>query len=432
MRQVKTPSPLWLGPNRRECDHERVTPRKLQPALTRRRFLGGAAGLSAAGLLAACGSNNGDRTPTPAPTASATPPATPATSEPTAAATLPANLDTMIGQMIMLGFRGTTVDDSTPIAADLIHRHIGSVVLFDFDVASGQQGRNISSPDQVAGLCSSLSALSATPLLIAADQEGGLVQRLGPRNGFDAIPSPEEVGAGEDVAYAALVGAQTAGMLAAAGVNWNLAPVVDVNVNPTNPIIGDLGRSYSADPTLVASLATAVVDAHRARGILTCLKHFPGHGSSTGDSHLGFVDVTDTWIEDELIPYQAMVAAGAADTVMAAHVFNERLDPTYPASLSHATITTLLRETLGFDGVVVSDDLGMGAITQEYGFEEAIELAVLAGTDVLAFANNLTYDADLGAKVHGTLRTLVEAGTIPVARIEQSYARVMALKGRLA
>lgn len=161
------------------------------------------------------------------------------------------------------------------------------------------------------------------------------------------------------------------------------------------------------------------------------LKHFPGHGSSRDDSHEGFVDITDTWQDLELNPYRALIGAGLADAVMAAHVFNANLDSEYPASLSKRTITDLLRGDLGFDGVVVSDDLQMGAITEHWDFEEAIRLALLAGTDLLAYGNNLAFDAGLGERVHGTVMRLVERGDVDRAELERSYLRIQALKARL-
>ena len=180
--------------------------------------------------------------------------------------------------------------------------------------------------------------------------------------------------------------------LAAAGINHNLAPVVDINSNPANPVIGALGRSFSADPAVVIAQARAFIEAHHAHDVTTTLKHFPGHGSSQADSHLGLVDVSATWQRDELEPYRVLIGEGIVDTVMTAHVFNTQLDPTYPATLSKATITGILRDELGFDGVVITDDMNMQAITSQYGFEQAAVLAVQAGADLLAYGNNLVYD----------------------------------------
>ena len=176
-----------------------------------------------------------------------------------------------------------------------------------------------------------------------------------------------------------------------------------------------------------------MIGAHHDYGVLTTLKHFPGHGSSTGDSHQGFVDVTNTWSEIELRPFGNIIQAGMCDVVMTAHIFNANLDAGYPATLSKPTITGLLREQLGWDGVVITDDMGMGAITQYYGFETAAELAVEAGADILAYANNSTvYDPTIPARAFQVIKGMVESGAIKESRIDQSYRRIMQLKERLA
>ncbi|TRW43131.1 glycoside hydrolase family 3 protein [Georgenia yuyongxinii] len=337
----------------------------------------------------------------------------------------------MVGQMLLLGFRGTTLEPTNPVVADL-ERHLGGVVLFSRDVPSGSATRNITSPAQVAALTAALRAQADPPLLVTTDQEGGRVARLGPEHGFPATRSAAQLGGLGDPAATRAAAAKMARTLRAAGVNLNLAPVVDVNVNPTNPIIGALGRSFSADPDVVAEQAAAFVRGHHDEGVLTTLKHFPGHGSSRADTHAGFVDVTGTWSEAELVPYRSLIGQGLADAVMVAHVFNATLDADHPASLSAATITGLLREELGFDGVVMSDDLQMGAITQQWSFDEAIHLAVQAGTDLLTFSNNLeTFEPDLGARAHATLLDLVGRGEIDEARIAASYERIQLLKARL-
>ncbi|MFD1505877.1 glycoside hydrolase family 3 protein [Georgenia yuyongxinii] len=333
--------------------------------------------------------------------------------------------------MLLLGFRGTTLEPTNPVVADL-ERHLGGVVLFSRDVPSGSATRNITSPAQVAALTATLQAQADPPLLVTTDQEGGQVARLGPEHGFPATRSAAQLGAMGDPAATRAAAAEMARTLRVAGVNLNLAPVVDVNVNPTNPIIGALGRSFSAHPDVVAEEAAAFVRGHHDEGVLTTLKHFPGHGSSRADTHAGFVDVTDTWSEAELVPYRSLIGQGLADAVMVAHVFNATLDADHPASLSAATITGLLREDLGFDGVVMSDDLQMGAITQQWSFDEAIHLAVQAGTDLLTFSNNLeAFEPDLGARAHATLLDLVRRGEIDEARIAASYERIQLLKARL-
>lgn len=218
--------------------------------------------------------------------------------------------------------------------------------------------------------------------------------------------------------------------LAAAGITHNLAPVVDANTNPANPVIGRLGRSFGADPAAVIAQARAFIEAHRAHGVTTTLKHFPGHGSSQADSHLGLVDVSATWQPLELDPYRVLIGEGLVDAVMTAHVFNGRLDPDLPATLSKATITGLLRQELGYDGVVITDDMNMAAITGQYGFAQAAVLAIEAGADLLAYGNNLVYDAGVAERAVAALLSAVEQGELSAARIDESYRRVMALARR--
>jgi beta-N-acetylhexosaminidase len=298
-------------------------------------------------------------------------------------------------------------------------------------VPSDSPPRNVASPEQVSALCAALQAEAGGSLLIAVDQEGGRIARLNPDNGFPATPSPAELGEAGDVNATRAASEEMAATLLEAGFNVNFAPVVDLNTNPENPVIGGLDRSYSADPAVVIEQATAFIDGHHAHGLITTLKHFPGHGSSQEDSHLGFVDITETWDASELEPYRALVQQGKADIVMTAHVFNADLDPDYPASLSEAVINDLLREELGFQGVVISDDMGMGAITENYGFEEALRLAILAGADLLIYGNNIEdFDPNLGRRAYETVLDLVAAGDVPLERIEEAYRRIQLLKQR--
>ena len=342
------------------------------------------------------------------------------------------NLDVMIGQILMVGFRGFEVNDASPIARDLRERHMGSVVLFDYDVATQKRERNVKSPAQVKQLCAALQKIAPTKLLIAIDQEGGKVARLTERYGFPATVSQQTLGTKNDLAYTRQVADTTAKTLADAGINLNLAPAVDLNTNPNNPVIGKIERSFSADANVVTNHARELMQAHHARHVLTTLKHFPGHGSSKDDSHLGFVDVTQTWARTELEPYRKIIAAGECDTVMTAHVFNANLDPKLPATLSKNIITGILRDELKFDGVVITDDMGMGAISQNYGFEYAIELALNAGVDMLALANNSDpFDENIATRAHTAIKRMVNEGKVPRARIEQAYRRVSKLKARL-
>ncbi len=337
-----------------------------------------------------------------------------------------------LAQMVLVGFRGLALDADNPIVADVRDRDIGGVVLFSYDVARQQWERNIASPAQVAALNTSLQALAETPLMIAVDQEGGRVARLNERFGFPPTLSAQALGERNDPAFTYAATAEMARTLKAAGANHNFAPVVDLNINPDNPVIGAIERSFSADPAAVVEQAAAFIHAHRDHAITTTLKHFPGHGSSTADSHLGFVDVTATWQPVELEPYRQLIARGLVDSVMTAHVFNAQLDPDAVATLSKPIITGILREALGFDGVIFSDDMQMGAIADNYGFEDAVVRAVEAGVDVIAIGNNLAYDPEIASKTIDILAAAVSDGRLSEARIDASVRRIMALKAKWA
>ncbi|MFN3344918.1 MAG: glycoside hydrolase family 3 protein [Chloroherpetonaceae bacterium] len=340
------------------------------------------------------------------------------------------SLDLKIGQLLMVGFRGVAVSDTSPIVQDIRLGRIGGVVLFDYDVLQKKSGRNIQSPSQVKSLCAALQSYSPTPLLIAIDEEGGKVNRLKPKYGFPQTVSAAYLGRLHSLDSTRLYATRTATLLSELGINLNFAPVCDVNVNPQNPVIAKLERSFSSNPDSVAMHATTVVEAHRARHVLTALKHFPGHGSSTSDSHLGFVDVSCTWRRDELTPFQTLISQGNAEIVMTAHIFNAAWD-TLPATLSKKVIQGMLREELNFDGVVCSDDMQMKAIAAHYGLAEALKLALNAGVDMLIFGNNLDYDEHIAETACTLIKEMVSRGEIAQARIDDAYWRVMRLKSRL-
>lgn len=331
----------------------------------------------------------------------------------------------------MVGFRGLELNDQMPIVADIRERHLGGAVLFNYDVGEKSFRRNIESAAQLKALNAALQSHAEIPLLISIDQEGGRVSRLQERYGFPATQSQQYYGTLDDLTATRAAAEAEGKILRELGINLNLAPVVDVNLNPDSPAIGAIERSFSAEPKIVTAQAAAEIEGYHAQGILCTLKHFPGHGSAAADSHLGFVDVTETWQSSELEPYRDLITAGLADAVMTAHVFNSKLDSEYPATLSHKIITGILREQLGYDGVVISDDMQMGAIRQYYGFEQAVELAIKAGVDILAIANNSIYDAEVGARTVNIVSQLVRDGKISPERIDQSYQRIQRLKARL-
>ncbi len=346
------------------------------------------------------------------------------------------SLDLKIAQMLLVGFRGMSLPESDPFLRDVKAGRVGSVILFDYDVPTKEYKRNIESPQQVRALTAQLRKAAsesgtAIPLFISIDQEGGKVNRLKPRYGFPSSVSQQYLGKINNADSTRAYAAKTAQTLTDYGFNLNFAPSVDVNVNPDNPVIGRVERSFSADPRVVAAQATIIVEEHRKKGIITTLKHFPGHGSSKADSHKGFVDVSETWKPDEIVPYATLIASGNVDMIMTAHIFNARLDSALPATLSKRIITGILRDSLKYNGVIISDDMQMGAIADHYGLETALEKCINAGVDIVCFGNNLQYDPEIIAKATGIIKRLVVEGKIPRTRIDESYKRITALKNTL-
>ncbi len=336
-----------------------------------------------------------------------------------------------IGQMLMAGFRGLAVDENHFLVRDISERHLGGVILFDYDVPARQRPRNIQSPMQVRALTASLQKAAAIPLLIAVDQEGGIISRLKEQAGFPPTFSHRFLGGQDNPDETYRRSAALAATLAAAGINFNLAPVVDLCLNPDNPIIARYERCFSANPQTVADQARQFILAHRGQGVLTALKHFPGHGSSETDSHLGLVDITTSWSPLELVPYQILIGEKMADAVMTAHVYHALLDDSLPATLSQNILGGLLRRKLGYEGLIISDDLQMGAIVNHFGLDTAIEKAIAAGVDLLILANNSIYQEDIVHRAAEVIRDLVATGRITEARIDESYGRIMAIKSRI-
>lgn len=327
-----------------------------------------------------------------------------------------------LGAMCMFGFTGTetAAPDVARLTSLIAAERVGGVLLL---------GQNLRSREQVARLVATLRFQEGVwPLLVAIDQEGGAVQRLQAEHGFSAVPSARRIARNMSPKDAMVTYEAMAGDLAAVGVNLNLGPVVDVDVNSASPAIGLLGRSFSPDPRLVARYAGAFIAAHRQRGIATVLKHFPGHGSANGDSHLQLVDVSTTWSRSELWPYERLLQSNAVDAVMVGHIRHQRLDSQLPASLSGRQIDGVLRGILGFYGVVITDDLLMGAITSERTPEEAAVQALAAGADMLLFSQLDWNGHSLPDSVTKAVARALAEGRLKRSRLDEAYARVIELR----
>lgn len=392
--------------------------------LTRRLLLRGAglAALSATGGtgLAACGGPAATPPGTPAPLETATPTA------PAATGTDEQALRRKIASLLVVGFREPAVNADHWVMKAITEQGLGGVILFDRDQLTGQP-RNITSPDQVKSLIATLKGAAAN-LIVSIDQEGGVISRLNPANGFPATRSQEEIGRANNLEVTRAWARDLARMLASIGITFNFAPVVDLNLNPTNPAVGELDRSFSADPRAVVANATEEVRQHREAKVKTSLKHFPGLGSATGNTDFSVVDVSDTWKPVELEPFRSMISSGDVDTVMIAHILNRQIDPDLPMSLSRAAITDVLRGQLGWKGAAVSDDMQAAAIDSRYGRDEAVALALNAGMDLLVFANQQVYDPGIVTGiVDGAMKQLRD-NRISQARIDEAVARVNALR----
>lgn len=338
-------------------------------------------------------------------------------------------LDQMIGEMIILGFRGTEVSDSSKIVQDINEYNIGGVILFDYDVPSKSFPRNILDPEQTKKLIEDLKKLTRSDLFIAVDAEGGYVNRLKAEYGFIQIESPQTMGE-SDPQNTFFVASPLGMELDSLGFNLNFAPVVDVNINKDNLVIGGLERSFSDDPVKVYKHAGYFIDAMHKYNIITAIKHFPGHGSSTEDSHLGLVDITDTYNEEvELFPFKKLIEDNKTDIIMTAHIMNTNIDPDNPATLSSIFLKDILRGKLNYEGVIVSDDMQMGATVDHFGFEEAIIKAINAGCNLLIFSNNgREYDDDIAQKAVEVIKKAIKEGKITEEEISNSYNRIKELK----
>lgn len=338
-------------------------------------------------------------------------------------------LDQMAGQMIIVGFEGDSAGDASvkAIAAEFGAGTLGGVMYLK---------PNVKSLAEVTAMNAEFRAASpALPPFIALDQEGGAVQRLTADVGFAETPNAQTIAADDTPAGAQAAYLKMAKGLASLRFTVNFGPVADLNINPKNEIIAKYGRSFGKAADTVIAYDEAFVTAHHEAGMLTALKHFPGHGSSTGDTHLGFVDISRTWAPVELDPYKALFAGGYSDFVMVGHLYHSGYGDDgsvkLPASLSPGWIETVLRGQLGFQGVVISDDLEMGAIRKEFDLHDTVVRAVNAGVDVLLFSNTAAYSPGLADTIRGIIVREAEADPAFKAKVEASYARIVALKARI-
>ncbi|MBS3681415.1 beta-N-acetylhexosaminidase [Ornithinibacillus massiliensis] len=324
-------------------------------------------------------------------------------------------LDEKIGQMIMAGIEGTTPEPET---IRLIENYkVGGIIFFRKNLTSYSQSLQL-----VNGI-KRVNSVNPIPLFLSVDQEGGRVTRL---PGLEELPTNKEIGLRNDPKLSYQIGSILAEALHAFGMNMNYAPVIDVNSNPKNPVIGD--RSFGDNPSLVSTLGIQTMKGMEANDIIPVVKHFPGHGDTSVDSHLELPQIDkslEALHELELIPFIDAIDEGA-DVVMVAHILFPLLDSEFPSSMSKAIMTDLLREELHFDGVIVTDDMNMDAIVNHYEPGEAAVQSVKAGSDVILISKE--YD-DIVRSIEA-IKSAVEKGEISEERINESVQRILAVKGK--
>ena len=327
-----------------------------------------------------------------------------------------------IANMFIVGFYAK---DNQKIKQDICNRGLGGVILFQKSPVKRGAYKNFYDASSLKQLTNFLKSCGAKPL-IAVDQEGGVVQRVKVKYRYPSAAKVATLG----LKRADNIYTNMAYELKSLGVNLNLAPVADLALNPKNRVIVKWGRSYGSDVKSVVNYNRVFINAMHKYNIATSLKHFPGHGSSLGDTHKGFVDVTNLWQEVELEPYKYL--KNLSDTVMVAHIFNRKLDSKYPASLSKKIIKGLLRDKIGFRGVVISDDMQMGAIKKHYGLKQSINLAINAGVDILLFANQVHPNRVVTIdKLIAITKELLKEGKISESSIKDANVRINNLKNRL-
>lgn len=323
-------------------------------------------------------------------------------------------LEEKIGQMMFAGVAGTALQQET---SSLIHDFkVGGMILY---------GNNLETTTQSVNLVNDLMKANADnrlPLFIGTDQEGGNVVRL-PR-ALTNFPTNQKIGAINEARFSYEIGSLLGEQLKAFGFNLDFAPVLDVNSNPKNPVIGD--RSFSNNPQIVSELGIQTMKGLASQQVIPVIKHFPGHGDTSVDSHLALPKVEKSLKdlnETELIPFKAAIESGA-DVVMVAHILLPKIDQNYPSSMSKEVITGILREQIGFDGVVMTDDMTMGAIANHYNMGQAAVAAVKAGNDIVLMAHGFS---NVTSAIEA-IKAAVNNGEISEAQINESVRRIIHLK----
>ena len=340
-------------------------------------------------------------------------------------------LEQQIGAMIIMGFQGLKPDDPEVevISSYLAENRLGGVILYDF---------NIQNSAQVKALNSKFKQANQT-CFISVDQEGGLVERLSKTKGFHGFPAAKQIAKQYTLAEAQNIYEIMARELQDHDFNLNFGPVSDLDdlVNPC-PVIGAVDRSYSNEVDIIVAYNKAFITAHLNHSILNAIKHFPGHGLAKLDTHIELTDVTDTAKSEELEVFYKLIDQSGIDIIMTAHIVNQNLDKEKPITLSSTALKTLLRDK-GYDGIIISDDLHMGAIVKNFGFKESVIDAINAGCDMLIISNNknackgkdFNRDIHINLEVIKIVKNAIDEGKIDRSIVEKAYSRIMKLRAKL-
>lgn len=344
------------------------------------------------------------------------------------------SLREQIAQMLCFGFSGSIFSEATQLQSWLQSKDgLGWLIAFDYDLQNKCYPKNIASLKQVKKLNNDIKNFyhlhheTKLPLKISVDVEGGAVDRLARCDGYQSLPSAF-VMANMDSKQRAVIWQALAEILKDLGFDLNFSPVVDLNLSPQQGIFGPLQRCFSDKAHEVSQLAMEYINVLKKNAIMACLKHFPGHGSANGDSHTGFVDVSASFQDQELIPYQQLISTpNLVDGIMTAHVVNKHLDAGgMPATLSKNILSGLLREKLNYQGLIFSDDLQMHAIAKYFSRSEAVKLSIEAGADVIMFCNQLGNCEP--SDVIDEVEELVQNKSIDKELINGAYHRIAAYK----
>ncbi|GJL98096.1 MAG: glycosyl hydrolase [Hyphobacterium sp.] len=325
-------------------------------------------------------------------------------------------------RMLLMGFIGdnTATDGAAAIAGHLQNGRIGGVLFLR---------HNVRSREGVEGLTRQFGEIAPNAWM-AVDQEGGAVQRLSSDLGYSPIPRAYVISEEQSVDEARTLYSGAAVEFRQAGFNLNLAPVADVQ-DDENGVIGRWGRGYGADGERIAEYAGAFIEAFEREGAACAIKHFPGHGRSSGDSHHGFVDISESWSDAELDPFRRLIDAGQAHLIMGGHLTHTGLDPAgNPVTFSRPILTDLLRGQMGYQGALVTDDLDMGAIRENYNQREAVIRSIQAGNDMIMMSNSAAPDPELPQRFADWIEAAVAAGELTETRIDESVARLTILRQR--